>query len=164
MPQLHTKLSDRMAKKRSAKSRDTMIMLPFADLPKVADVLFLGCDDEHLGEVVAKASPAGREAVEKLFPDCFIDWRGLGPDTAVFPDDWKEFTFVIPGLLRDLARLGSTHNLPRHLLGLRPIDELVPDQYATLMMVGAKDQGVRAALWSDTDQRLVIVHGASTVN
>jgi hypothetical protein len=70
MSQLQTKLSERMAKKRRAKSRN--IMLPFADLPKMADVLFLGCDGEYLGEVVAKASPAGREAVEKLFPDCHI--------------------------------------------------------------------------------------------
>jgi hypothetical protein len=163
VPQLHTKLSERMATKRRAKSRT--INLAFADLPKMADVLFIGCDGEYLGEVVAKASPAGREAVEKLFPDCHIDWRDdLGPDAAVFPDDWKEFTFVIPGLLRDLARLGSTHNLPKHLLGLRPIDELVPDQYAALMMVGAKDQGARAAMWSLGKQRLEIVHGPSTLN
>ena len=162
MSQLQTKLSERMAKKRYAKSRT--INLAFADLPKMADVLFLGCDGEYLGEVVAKASPAGREAVEKLFPNCHINWRDLGLDVAAFPDDWKEFTFVIPGLLRDLARLGSTHNLPKRLLGLRPINELCPDQYAMLMMVGAKDQGARAAMWSFSKQRLEIVLGPSTLN
>jgi hypothetical protein len=163
MPQLHTKLSERMANKRRAKSRN--VNLALADLPKIADVLFIGCDGEHLGEVVAKASPAGREAVERLFPDCYFDWRDdLGHDAAVFPDEWKEFTFVIPGLLRDLARLGSTHNLPKHLLGLKPIDELVPDQYAALMMFGAKDQGARAAMWSLREHRLNMVHGPSTSN
>jgi hypothetical protein len=158
MPQLHTKLSERMVNKRHAESRK--ISLAFADVPKMVDVLFMGCDGEYLGQVVTKASPAGREAVEKLFPGTHTEWRDdLGPDAAVFPDDWKEFTFVIPGLLRDLSRLGLTHNLPRHLLGLRPIDELVPDQYAALMMIGAKDQGVRAAMWSFSKKRLEIVHG-----
>jgi hypothetical protein len=32
----------------------------------------------------------------------------------------KEFTFVIAGLLRDLPRFGWKHNLPQHLIDLRP--------------------------------------------
>ena len=141
MPQLQTKLSERIANKRRAKSRN--INVAFADVPKMVDVLFIGCDGEHLGEVVAKASPAGREAVEKLFPGTHTEWRDdLGPDAAFFPDDWKEFTFVIAGLLRDLPRFGSKHNLPKHLIELRPSRILAPISGLSLWLSEPKIRGL----------------------
>jgi hypothetical protein len=163
MPQLHTKLSERMANKRRAKSRNFNVA--FADVPKMVDVLFIGCDGEHLGEVVAKASPAGREAVEKIVPGTHTEWRDdLGPDAAFFPDDWKEFTFVVAGLLSDLPRFGLKHNLPQYLIDLRPIEDINPDQWAVLMAIGAKDQGARAALWSISQNKLEIISGPRTFN
>jgi hypothetical protein len=163
MPQLHTKLSERMANKRRVKSRK--FMMAFDDLTKMVDVLFIGLDGEHLGEVQAMASPAGREAVEKLFPECHIHWcDDLGPGRALFPDDWKEFTFLLPRLLRDMAGLGLQHNLPKDLLGRRPINELSPDQFAALMTAGADDQGVRSALWSLSENKIEIIGDPTTFN
>ena len=127
----------------------------------MVDVLFIGCDGEHRGEVVTKASPAGREAVEKIFPGTLIEWRDdLGPDAAFFPDDWKEFTFVIAGLLRDLPRFGWKHNLPQHLIDLEPIEDINPDQWAVIMATGANDQGARAGLWSISQNKLTVVSGS----
>src|SRR4029077_18226444 len=103
MPQLHTKLSERMANKRQ---------VDFDDLPKMLDVLFIGLDGEHLGEVQAIASHAGREAVEKLFPECHIHWCDT-LDPGLLPEDWKWFTFVLSRLLRDVVGLGLQHNLPK---------------------------------------------------
>jgi hypothetical protein len=163
MPQLHMKLSEKMANKRRAKSRNFEVA--FADVPQIADVLFVGCDGEHLGDVVAKASPAGREAVDKLFPGTHAEWRdGLGQDAAFFPDDWKEFTFVIPSLLIDLPRFGLKHNLPQHLINLRPVEKISSDQWAMLMAIGAKDQGARAAFWSISQNKLTIIRGPRTFN
>jgi hypothetical protein len=162
MPQLRTKLSERMANKRRAKSRSRSVA--FTKIPMMMDVLFAGCDGEHLGEVVAKASPRGREAVEKLFPGCHVEWRGLGPDTAVFPDDWREFTFVIPGLLHDIEKLGLKHNLPQHLIDLKPMNEVCSDQFAVLMALGAIRQGVRAGVWSTTQNKISTFCGPSTFN
>jgi hypothetical protein len=162
MPQLRTKLSERMANKRRAKSRQFSTTL--TDLANMVDVLFFGCDGEHLGEVVTKASPRGREAVEKLFPGCNIEWRGLGPDTTNFPDDWREFTFVVRGLVEELPTLGAKHNLPQHLLDLKPIDQINPDQWACLMGMGAIHQGVRVGFWSISHNQLEIISGPRTFN
>ncbi len=86
MPQLHTKLSERMNNKRQVKSRK--FMMAFDDLTKMVDVLFIGLDGEHLGEVQVAASPAGRRAVEKLFPEYVIHWfDAFGPARPLFPDD-----------------------------------------------------------------------------
>jgi hypothetical protein len=163
MPELQTKLPGRIANKRRAKSRKIKIAL--ADVSQIADVLFIGCDGEHLGEVVAKASPAGRDAVEKLFPGTHTEWRDdLGPDATFFPEDRKEFTFIIRGLLSDLPRFGLKHNLPQQLIDLRPIEDISPDQWAVLMAIGAKDQVARAALWSISQNKPTIISGPRTFN
>lgn len=154
MPQLQTKLSGRMANERQ---------MAFEDLPKMVDVLFIGLDGEHLGEVQAIASQAGREAVEQLFPECHIHWCD-SLDPGLLPDDWKEFTVVLSRLLRDVASLGLQHNLPKDLLGQVPIKELNPDQFAALMAVGADDHGARAALWSISQNMLMIIGGPRTFN
>jgi hypothetical protein len=154
MRQLQTKLSERMA---------NTFQMASADLAEMVDVLFIGLDGERLGEVQAIASRVGREAVEKLFPECHIRWRDKhGPE--FLPDDWKEFTFCLSRLLRDAASLGLQHNLPIDLLGQVPINELNPDQFSTLMVVGADDQGARAALWSISQNMLTIQGGPSTFN
>ena len=138
------------SKRKGTSSREFNLSLH--DLPKQIDVLFAGCDGDHLGEVVAKASPTGQRAVEKLFPGGHIAWREVcGPDKPHFPDDWREFCFVIPQVVNIPG-----HGLPRNLLASRPFDELSPDQFAFLMMMGTNEQGVRAAFWS-TDSRLVQV-------
>ena len=160
MPHLHTKLSERMADKRRVKSRKFMMVLDH--LANIVDVFFVGFDGEHLGEVQAMASPVGREAVEKLFPECRIHWcDDLGPGRALFPDDWKEMTFVLPRLLQDMASLGLQHNLPKELLSRRPINEFCPDQFAALMTAGANHQGVRSAMWSLGENRIVKIGDAN---
>jgi hypothetical protein len=58
MPQLHTKLSERMANKRRVKPRK--FMTAFDDLTKMVDVLFIGLDGEH-----------GRRPINGLSPDQF---------------------------------------------------------------------------------------------
>jgi hypothetical protein len=162
MPQLRTKLSDRMANKCRANERE--FLTAFAEISQMVDVLFIGCDGEYLGEVVAKASPAGREAVRKLFPDCHTEWRDLGPDTAIFPDDWREFTFVVRGLTQELPALGSKHSLPQNLIDLLPIEDISPDQWAVLMAIGAMNQGARAAFWSISQNKVEILSGPRTFN
>lgn len=115
-------------KRKGTSSREFNLSLH--DLPKQIDVLFAECDGDHLGEVVAKASPAGQRVVEKLFPNADIAWREVdGPDQSHFPDDWREVCFVIPWLLANLD-----NGLRRDLLALRQFDELSPDQFAFLMM------------------------------
>jgi hypothetical protein len=163
MPQLHTKLSERMANKRHVKSRK--FMMAFDDLTKMVDVLFIGLDGEHLGEVQVAASPVGRGAVEKLFPEYVIHWcDAFGPARPFFPDDWKTVNLVLPCLLQEMAGMGLQHNLPRDLLNRRPINELCPDQFAALMTAGADDQGVRSAMWSLSENKIVTIGDPSTFN
>jgi hypothetical protein len=162
MPQLRTKLSERMADKRQAEPRK--FMAAFDDLTKMVDVLFVGLDGENLGNVQAVASPAGREAVEKLFPGYSIRWYDdLGRGRALFPDDWKRFAFDLP-CLQEMAGMGLQHNLPKDLLSRRPINELDPDQFAALMTTGANDQGVRSAMWSLGENKITIIGDPSTFN
>jgi hypothetical protein len=163
MPQLHTKLSERMANRRRAESRKINVAL--ADIPKMVDVLFIGLDGEHLGEVQVAASPAGRRAVENLFPEYVIHWFDtFGPARPLFPDDWKTVTLVLPCLLQETVGTGLQHNLPKDLLGQRPINELSPDQFAALMTAGADDQGVRSAMWSLSENKIEIIGDSSRSN
>jgi hypothetical protein len=156
MPQLHTKLSERMANKRRVKPGK--FMMAFDDLTKMVDVLFIGLDGEHLGEVQVAASPAGRRAVEKLFPEYVIHWFDtFGSARPFFPEDWKTVTLELPCLLKEMAGMGLQHNLPKDLLGRRPINELCPDQFAALMTAGADDQGVRSAMWSLSENKIEII-------
>jgi hypothetical protein len=155
--------SRNMRLRRARRVKPRKFMMAFDDLTKMVDVLFIGLDGEHLGEAQAMASPAGREAVEKLFPECHIHWcDDLGPGRALFPDDWKEFTFVLPRLLRDMAGLGLQHNLPKD--PRRPINEVCPDQFAALMTAGADDQGVRSAMWSLSENKIEIIGDSSRFN
>jgi hypothetical protein len=152
-----------MANKRRVKSRK--FMMAFDDLTKKVDVLFIGLDGEHLGDVQVAASPAGRGAVEKLFPEYVIHWFDtFGPARPYFPDDWKTVTLVLPCLLQEMAGMGLQHNLPKDLLGRRPINELFPDQFAALMTAGADDQGVRSAMWSLRENKIEIIGDPSTSN
>jgi hypothetical protein len=163
MPQLRTKLSERMADKRQAKPRK--FVAAFDDLTKMADVLFAGLDGDLLGNVQAVASPTGREAVEKLFPGYNIAWSDdLGRGRELFPDNWKRFAFDLPCLLQEMADMGLQHNLPKGLLSRRPISELDPDQLAALMTAGATDQGVRSAMWSLADNKITLISDPNTLN
>jgi hypothetical protein len=156
MPQLHTTLSERMANKGQ---------MAFDDLTTMVDVLFIGLDGEHLGEVQVAASPVGRGAVEKLFPEYVIHWfNAFGRARPFFPDDWKTVNLVLPRLLREMAGMGLQHNLPKDLLGQRPINELCPDQFAALMTAGANDQGARSAMWSLSKNKIELIGDPGTFN
>jgi hypothetical protein len=152
-----------MANKRRAELRKINVAL--ADVPKMVDVLFIGLDGEHLGEVQVAASPVGRGAVEKLFPEYVIHWSdAFGSARPFFPDDWKTVTLVLPCLLQEMAGMGLQHNLPKDLLGRRPINELDPDQFAALMTAGANDHGARSAMWSSGKNNFTMIGDPSTFN
>ena len=137
MPHLRTKLSERTANKRQAKR---CIFMTFDGLTEMTDVLFYGCvfDEERLGEVRVVASPAGREALGKIFPGCVFHWSDYWSDypdrdRTLLPNSWKQYAFDLPLLLQSIAATGLQHNLRKDLLSLRPIDELDPDQIAALI-------------------------------
>ena len=163
MPHLHMNLSERTANKRRLKS--CKFMMAFDDLTKMVDVLFIGIDGEHLGEVQVAASQVGREAVEKLFPEYVIHWfDAFGSARPFFPDDWKTVNLVLPCLLREMAGMGLQHNLPKDLFGRRPINELCADQFAALMTAGANDQGARSAMWSLSKNKIELIGEPGTFN
>jgi hypothetical protein len=119
--------------------------LAIRDVSQQYDALFIGLDGDALGEVVAKASPAGQRAIEKLFPNGCIAWRELdAADRPYLPQDWCEFDFSVPWLLQH----APDHKLCLDLLALKPIDKLGPDDFAFVMMISTREQGVRAALFS----------------
>jgi hypothetical protein len=63
-----------------------------------------------------------------------------------------------------MAGISLQHNLPKDLLGRRPINELCPDQFAALMAAGADDQGVRSAMWSLSENKVEIIGDSSRCN
>ena len=73
MSQLNTPLSARRAKAKAEKF-GKRIKLNFKDLPTQCDVFLVGLQ-AHVGEVVTIASPEGRAAIERVFPDTGIEWR-----------------------------------------------------------------------------------------
>jgi hypothetical protein len=75
--------------------------LSIREAPQLYDARFIGLDGDALGGVVVIASLAGQRAIEKLFPNDHIAWRELdAADRSYLPQDWAEFTFVVPSLLR----------------------------------------------------------------
>jgi hypothetical protein len=126
--------------------------LSIREAPQLYDALFIGLDGGALGEVVAKASPAGRRAIEKLFPNARIAWRELdAAERPYLPQDWREFTFVVPWLLQH----APDHKLCLDLLALKPIDQFSPDDFAFLLLISTREQGVRVALYSDAEHGFV---------
>jgi hypothetical protein len=153
MSQISTPLSERRRKAKAQKFGER-IKLKIEDLPKQCDVLFIGLQ-AHVGEVVTIASPEGRAAVEKIFPDVGIEWRAprVNPGEA-FPCDWLEFNF----LLRDLLASRDEINMlvPEHLLKLKPLEEMNEDHYACLLMFAASEQRVRSAMFSEVKQEIIV--------
>ena len=49
------------------KKSQRQFSLQASELPRQVDVLLFGGDGDHLGEVVTRANPAGRRAVERVF-------------------------------------------------------------------------------------------------
>jgi hypothetical protein len=89
------------------KSSSTHFDLPWSDIPRQFDAIFIG-SNEFSGEVVAQAGPDGQRAIERIFPNTCIAWRKLDASNQEYlPDDWREFCFIVPQLV----------NLPGH--GLR---------------------------------------------
>jgi hypothetical protein len=60
--------------------------------------------------------------------------------------------------------MGLQHNLPKDLLGRRPINELCPDQFAALMTAGANDQGARSATWSLRENKITMISDPGRFN
>jgi hypothetical protein len=153
--------NNRHQRRRIRAKGSKTFMLKFDDLHKQADVLFIGME-EHVGEVVAIASPTGRAAVDKIFPDSVVDWRGIRDLGAHFPDDWLEFNFLLPDLI--MARHVNRVLLSEALLNLKDVDKISADQFAFLMVYAAKEQGARAALYSAKQQDIQIVFPDNCVN
>jgi hypothetical protein len=146
MPQINTSLSER---RRKAKFKGELISLAREDLHKHTDALFVGLQEQP-GHVVTMVSPEGRAAVEKIFAGLGIEWTPVQSNIAGFPDDWREFDFVVPDIVADCKRLNrSAPELRQHLIDIDPVDRMSPDQLACLMMFSANDQGVRAMLYSE---------------
>ena len=153
MPQLNTPLSARRAIAKAEKC-GKRIKLNFKDLPKQCDVFLVGLQ-AHVGEVVTIASPEGRAAIERVFPDAGIEWRHprVNPGDA-FPSDWLEFNFLMRDILA--VRHKVTVLVPEHLLKLKPLEDIGPDGFACLLMFGASEQGVRAAMFSEVSQEITV--------
>lgn len=123
------------------------------DIPAIYDVVFGGVA-YPLGtfEVIANASPAGREFINRVFPGAKIHWTRKCEMMPFLPSDWLEFSFVMPAM----SRLQG-HKLPRHLLDAVPIKRQSPDQLAYLMMSAVNSVGGRAAFCSAETGKLTQV-------
>jgi hypothetical protein len=133
-----------------AKPRAKTFNLRVRDVSQQYDALFIGLDGDAVGKVIAKASPAGQRAIERLFPNGGIAWREIdaGEWPAGLPNDWREFIFPVAGLFQHFP----DHRLRRDVLGLKALDKFSPgDRFAFLMMFSTVDQGVRAAYFSETE-------------
>ena len=132
-----------------------------ADLHKQADVLFIGLN-ANVGEVIADASPIGRAALGSIVPDSHIAWRGIRDNEWAFPDNWLEFNFLLPGLI------ASRHEfrllVPEYLLKLKAVEDVSADQFAYLMAIALKDQGIRAAMYSEKTESFHIFLPSNDVN
>lgn len=147
MSQIITSLSEHRRRRKAGK--DKTIAFAREDLHKQTDVLFVGLQ-ERPGHVVAIVSPEGRAAVETIFVGNLIEWTPVRATASLFPDDWREFDFVVPGIVGDLKRLRlPAPELPQHLLDITPVDEMSPDQLSCMMMFAANHQGVRAMMFSE---------------
>jgi hypothetical protein len=151
MSQINTSLSERRRQAKKLKGRN--ISFAREDLHKQTDVLFVGLQ-KMPGHVVTLVSPLGRLAVEKIFAGNGIDWTPIRSNPAEFPDDWREFDFVVPGIMADLKRLNApAPELPEHILDITPVDKMSPDQLGCMMMFAANHQGARAMMFSEDTQR-----------
>jgi hypothetical protein len=162
MSQVITKLSERRA--RAKKSKGRMISFAREDLHKQTDALFVGLQ-KMPGHVVALVSPLGRAAVDKIFVGNTIPWTPIRSNPADFPDDWREFDFVVPGIVADLKRLNApAPELPQHLIDIDPVDKMSPDQLGCMMMFAANHQGVRAMMFSERTEKFTSSIPASCLN
>ena len=134
-------------------ARQSEFTLPPKDVPAIYDVVFGGVlDPPGSFEVIANASPAGREFINKVFPGAEIHWTRKCEMMPFLPSHWREFSFVMPAM----ARLPD-HKLPRHLLNTVPVRCQSPDQLAYLMMAAVNNVGGRAAFFSADTGKLVQV-------
>jgi hypothetical protein len=159
MSQINTKLSERRLK---AKGKN--ISFAREDLHKQTDALFVGLQ-KMPGHVATLVSPLGRAAVEKIFNGLHIEWGPIRANVASFPDDWREFDFVVPGIVAELKRLNAPAPLlPEHLLDITPVDQQSPDGLACMMMFAANHQGVRAMMFSEIDEKFTSSIPTSCLN
>jgi hypothetical protein len=130
------------------------------DVPKHADAIFIGLEGKDIGKVVAGAGPVGQLAIEQLFPGCHVGWREIDAlDELVLPADWREFCFVVSALVKL-----PNHGLNRHLLGLRSLKKMSPDQFAFLMSFSTNNPSVRIMFWSIARQQFQQVNMPSQHN
>jgi hypothetical protein len=169
MPQLRTKLSERIANKRH-QTKPNQFTDAIVYLTKLVDVIIIGLPAERLdklqvGELQVAVSPAGREALEILFPKSVIHWcESFGPARPFFPEDWKSANVNPSSLLQDMTAMDLQHNLPIDLLGGRPVGELDTDQFAALIMAGIDDLGRRPAMWSSRENKFTMIGDQRKLN
>ena len=144
-----------MTKQKLVKAADKTakeFLLAWSDIAQQFEVLFIGLDEANTGKVIAIAGPTGQRAIEKLFPRGEIGWREISAKGQIgWPADWREFCFIVPGLLDY-----PDHGLRRELLTLRSIEKFSPDQFAFLMMSSVNHQGnASAALYSISEKQVI---------
>jgi hypothetical protein len=148
---------------RRATKKGRSFNLKFEDLHMQADAIFIGLTD-HLGEVVAIASPVGRVAIDSIFPNAHVEWRDqrVSDVAKQLPDDWREFNFLVPDLIANRNAILAL--LPEYLIKLREAEDMSADQFALMMAFAAKEQGIRAAIFSEKRGDIHIVYPGSIVN
>jgi hypothetical protein len=154
-------MANRHARRATKKGRS--FNLKFEDLHMQADAIFIGLAD-HLGEVVAIASPVGRVAIDSIFPNAHVEWRDrrVSDVAKQLPDDWREFNFLVPDLIANRNAIPAL--LPEYLIKLREAEDMSADQFALMMAFAAKEQGIRAAIFSEKRGDIHIVYPGSIVN
>jgi hypothetical protein len=148
---------------RRATKKGRSFKLKFEDLHMQADAIFIGLAD-HLGQVVAIASPVGRAAIDSIFPNAHVEWRDRSVNDVAkqLPDDWREFNFLVPDLIANRNIILAL--LPEYLIKLRAAEDMSADQFALMMAFAAKEQGIRAAMFSEMRGDIHIVYPGSIVN
>jgi hypothetical protein len=97
--------------KRNLDSHGKHIMFRRDDVPNMTDALSYGSEVPHrLGFVEMYANPKGREKVNDLFPETYIDWKPLPSGCPDQWAGWKTFEINLPEVIKAIPT-----NLPMDL-------------------------------------------------
>jgi hypothetical protein len=129
--------------RRAAAAKRTHVMVNGTQFYEMVDLVCNGANDHNLGEVAVHASPRAVEIINGIYamalPDrpMNISWRDPQPG---LPDDWKEFTFNVKGLMD----MGLHSDVPRH--ARLPVDEWNGDHFGVFFSVLALRNGLTPAM------------------
>jgi hypothetical protein len=117
-----------------------VLTLKLTQLGDMADGVF---GSLRPGWVVMAANDAGRQAIDAMFPGCMIRWTREDRAPGNFlPVGWHHFEINLPEVIAHCP----DNRLPKHY---RDVDMSINDcngyQLATLMALGVKHAGLRAA-------------------